>query len=257
MTHTAADGLPLAGTVAVVTGAGRGIGRALALALAGAGARVVLAARSLDQLEVVAGEVRSRGGTAAVVPTDVTSAAEVEALVERAVTEFGRLDVLVNNAGIIEFTPLLEISDDGWDAVLSTNLRSAFLGTRAAARVMREQGGGRIVNIASNFAFRGISGYASYSAAKAGLVALTRTAAVELARYGITVNAVAPGYVATDMNAVLRDDETTLATVLKGVPLRRMGDPEELGDLVVLLAGRGGGFITGETVVVDGGQLAR
>jgi NAD(P)-dependent dehydrogenase (short-subunit alcohol dehydrogenase family) len=247
----------LAGQVAVVTGASRGIGRALALALADAGAAVVLSARSREHLDKVAAEVEARGGRAHVIPADMTSSAEIEGLIAGAASALGRLDILVNNAGIIDFTPLLDTTDESWDALFSTNLRSAFIAIRAAGRHMRDHGGGRIINVASNFAFRGIAGYATYSATKAALVALTRTAAVELARYAITVNAIAPGYIATDMNASVRADEPVLRTILKAVPLRRMGDPEELGELAVMLAGRGGAFITGETIVVDGGQLAR
>lgn len=247
----------LAGRVAAVTGAGRGIGRAIAVALAAEGAAVALAARSTDEIDGVAAAIAASGGTAISVPTDVTRAADVDRLVERTVSSLGGLDVLVNNAGIIEFRPLMDVTDEGWDAVVTTNLRSAFFGTRAAARYMRDHGGGRIINVASNFAYMGIAGYASYSAAKAGMVAVTRTAAVELARYGINVNAIAPGYFATDMNASVRADEPVVQSILKGVPLRRMGQPEELGDLVVLLAGRGGAFITGETIVVDGGQVAK
>jgi NAD(P)-dependent dehydrogenase (short-subunit alcohol dehydrogenase family) len=248
---------PLAGSVAVVTGAGRGLGRAIALALADAGAAVALGARTPDQLTDVAAEIIGRGGRAVAVPTDVTVTAQVDGLVERAAAEFGRVDILVNNAGVIDPAPLVELTDEAWDTVLATNLRSTFLGVRAAGRYMRAQGSGRIINVASNFASMGIPGYAAYSASKAAVIALTRTAAIELARYGITVNAVAPGYFATDLNASARADEAVLRPILKSIPVRRMGAPAELGPLFVLLASDAGSFITGETIVVDGGQLAR
>jgi NAD(P)-dependent dehydrogenase (short-subunit alcohol dehydrogenase family) len=158
---------------------------------------------------------------------------------------------------VIDFTPFTEITDEAFDTVLTTNLRGAFLAMRAAAQAMRAQGeGGRIINVASSFAYRGVAGYAPYSAAKAGLIALTRTAAVELARYSITVNAIAPGYIATDMNVEVRANQPVLDRILRKVPLRRMGEPDELGQLFVLLAGPGTQFMTGETIVVDGGQLA-
>jgi NAD(P)-dependent dehydrogenase (short-subunit alcohol dehydrogenase family) len=256
-TSPSATPQPLAGSVAIVTGAGRGLGRSIALALAGAGASIVAAARSAGQLEDLTAEIRAGGGQALAMATDVTRREDIDRLVARTVGELGRLDILVNNAGVIDFTPFTEITDEAWDRVMTTNLRGAFLAMRAAAGPMREAGGGRIINVASNFAYMGVAGYAPYSAAKAGLIALTRTAAVELARYSITVNAVAPGYFATDMNATMRADQPVLDRVLRKIPLRRMGEPDELGQLFVLLASPGSQFITGETIVVDGGQLAQ
>lgn len=247
----------LAGRTAVITGAGRGIGKEIALALAGAGAQVALAARSADQLDAVAGVVRDRGGRALVVPTDVTDPAAVQRLVERTVAELGGLDVVVNNSGAIDSTPLLEQDPSEWDRVLTTNLRGTYLVTRAAGAHLVEQGSGKVINIASNFAFMGVPGHAAYCASKAAIVSFTRTMAVEWARYGVQVNALAPGYVETDLNADLRADEAAQARVLRAVPARRMGRPEELGPWSVLLAGAASDFMTGETVVLDGGQSAR
>ena len=248
---------PLAGKVAIVTGAGRGLGRAMAVALAAAGADVALAARSGDQLRAVAGEVEELGRRALAVPTDVTDADAVGALVEATVTGLGRLDVLVNNSGVIDSTPLLEQEPSAWDRVLDTNVRGTYLATRAAGAHLVRQRSGKVVNIASNFAFAGVADHAAYCTSKAAVVAFTRAMAVEWARYGVQVNALAPGYFETDMNAELRGDPDLLAKVLRAVPARRMGQPAELADWLVLLAGPASDFMTGQTVVVDGGQTAR
>jgi len=248
---------PLEGKVAIVTGAGRGLGRAMAVALADAGADVALAARSKNQLEAAAAEVERRGRRAIAVPTDVTDADAVQQLVDATLDGLGRLDILVNNSGVLDSVPLLEQEPEAWDRVLSTNLRGTYLATRAAGARMVEQGSGKVVNIASNFAFTGVANHAAYCASKAAVVAFTRAMAVEWARHGVQVNALAPGYFATDMNAGLRADPDALAKVLRAVPARRMGRPDELSSWLVLLAGSASDFMTGETIVVDGGQTAR
>lgn len=247
----------LEGRVALVTGAGRGIGRALALALAGVGADVALAARSVGEIEKVAGEVEGLGRRALAVPTDVTDEAEVERLVGRVLEELGGLDVLVNNSGVIHAAPLVETSAEEWDRVVSTNLRGTFLCMRAAGRHFLERGEGKVVNVASNFAFMGVPRFASYSASKAGVVTLTRSAAIEWASSSVQVNAIAPGYVETDMNAAARSDEKIGARIVGQIPSRRMARAEELGPLVVYLASSASDFMTGETLVFDGGQSAK
>jgi NAD(P)-dependent dehydrogenase (short-subunit alcohol dehydrogenase family) len=247
----------LAGKTAIVTGAGRGIGRAMAVALAGAGADVALAARSKDQLDAVAAEITALGRRALAVPTDVTDAAAVQALVDTTVSQLGGLDVLVNNSGVIDSSPLLEQDPEVWDRVMDTNVRGTYLATRAAGAHLVAQGSGKIVNIASNFAFKGVANHAAYCASKAAIVSFTRSMAVEWARHGVQVNALAPGYFATDLNADLRADPDGLAKVLRAVPARRMGEPEELSAWLLLLAGPASDFMTGETIVVDGGQTAR
>lgn len=251
------DRQPLLGRTAMVTGAGRGLGRAMALALADSGADVVLASRSEGQLADVADEVKERGRRALAVPTDVTDAAAVQRLTDAALAEFGRLDVLVNNSGIIASTPLLEQAPEEWDRVMATNVRGTFLVTRAVGAHMVAQGAGKIINVASNWAFKGVPQHAAYCASKAAIVSLTRSVAVEWARHNVQVNALAPGYFATDMNAELRADEQALARVLRSVPARRMGRADELSAWLVLLAGPASDFMTGETVVIDGGQTAR
>lgn len=248
---------PLHGKIAIVTGAGRGLGRALALALAGAGADVALAARSTDQLQAVAAEIERSGRRALSVPTDVTDADAVQRLVDATVAGLGGLDILVNNSGVIDSTPLLEQDPDTWDRVMDTNVRGTYLATRAAGAHMVAQGAGKIINVASNFAFKGVANHAAYAASKAAVVSFTRSMAVEWARHGVQVNALAPGYFATDMNADLRADPDALAGVLRAVPARRMGEAHELAAWLVLLAGPASDFMTGETVVVDGGQIAR
>ena len=240
-----------------MTGAGRGLGRAAALALADAGADVALGARSVDQLELVAGEIRQRGRRAATLQTDVTRAADVDALVAHAVDALGGLDIVVNNAGAAPPTPLLETSDEQFDALIALNYRSVFLMLRAAGRHLVPQGSGKIVNIASNFAFAGIPNFAAYCSTKAAVVSLTRVAAIEWARSGVQVNALAPGYFETEINTELRADEHLTKRVLSAIPARRMGKPDELAPWIVHLASPASDFMTGETIVIDGGQTAR
>lgn len=247
----------LDGRIALVTGASRGIGRSLALALAEAGADLALAGRDVARLDAVAAEIRSLGRRALPVPTDVTVRSQVDSLVERCVDELGGLDVVVNNSGVVSSLPLLEVSDEEWDRVVDTNLRGVFLVTRAAGRHMVQQGAGKVVNIASNFAFKGVAGHAAYCASKAGVVAFTRAMAVEWARYGVQVNALAPGYFETDLNADVRADPDVAGRIVRSVPARRMGQSDELGPWVVLLASSASDYMTGETVTIDGGLTAR
>jgi NAD(P)-dependent dehydrogenase (short-subunit alcohol dehydrogenase family) len=247
----------LAGRVAIVTGGGRGLGRAFALALAEAGSDVALAARSIGDIERVATEVEELGRRALAAPTDVTDAAAVERLVERVLSELGNLDILVNNSGITHSAPLLETSPEEWDRVVATNLRGCFLCMRAAGRHFADRRAGKVINVASNFAFMGVPNFASYCASKAAIVNLTRAAAIEWAGVGVQVNALAPGYVETDMNAAARSDEELNAKILRQIPARRMAHPEELGPLVVYLASTASDFMTGETLVFDGGQVAK
>jgi NAD(P)-dependent dehydrogenase (short-subunit alcohol dehydrogenase family) len=248
---------PLEGRTALVTGGNRGLGRAMALALADAGADVALAARDQASLDAVAEEIRARGRQACAVATDVTSSAAVDALVARTVEQLGGLDVLVNNSGVLHPAPLLETSDEDWDRVIATNLTGAFLCARAAGRHFAERGSGKVVNIASNFAYMGVANFVSYCASKAAIVAFTRALAVEWAAKGVQVNAIAPGYFETDMNVELRADEDLLGKTLRQIPARRMGQPGELGPLVVYLASAASDFMTGETLLLDGGQAAR
>ena len=242
------------GRVAIVTGAGRGLGRAIAAALSEAGAHVVVASRTLPELEAFVAEVEAAGRQALAVATDVTDAASVEALVAAAIERFGRIDIVVNNSGIVDTVGLLDQEPEAWDRVVNTNLRGTYLVTRAAGKHMAGQGSGKVINIASNFALMGVANHAAYCASKAAVIAFTRSMAVEWAKHGIQVNAIAPGYFETDLNAAMRADEEVTSRVLRAIPARRMGTPAELRPWVLLLAGSASDFMTGEVIVIDGGQ---
>jgi 2-deoxy-D-gluconate 3-dehydrogenase len=245
---------PLEGKVAIVTGASRGLGRAIAVALAEAGADVALAARSKSDLEATASQVSGHGRRGLVAPTDVAEFSEVEALVERTVRELGRLDIVVNNSGIAKVVPLAEATPADWRAIVDVNLTGVFNGCRAAAPHLIAQGSGKIINVASVLATVALPGYVLYSATKGGVVSLTRALAVEWARHGIQVNAIAPGWFVTDMNEAAFGDPRIRERLLRDVPARRTGRAEEIGPLAVYLASPGSDFMTGQTVYLDGGH---
>ena len=245
--------MDLAGQVALVTGASQGLGRAIAEALAAAGATVALVARSADKLAEVAAGIQAAGGRAEAFPCDVTKGEDIQRVVDAVVEKLGRLDILVNNAGVTRDTLLPRMSDEEWDQVLTTNLRAPFLFMRAVSRPMMQQRYGRIVNVASVSGLIGNPGQANYSASKAGLVGLTRTVAKELAGRKITVNAVAPGFIASDMTAAL--GPALLDEVKKRVPAKRLGEAWEIAEAVLFLAAPSSGYITAQTLVVDGGLI--
>lgn len=244
-------GKGLEGRVAIVTGGSRGIGRAVAASLAEDGASVVVSGRDPGRVEVEAKELEALGALVLAVQADVARREDVDRLVDRARERFGRIDVLVNNAGITRDALLVRMKDDDWDAVLNVNLRGAFLMTRAVAKVMMRQKGGRIINIASTAGAMGNAGQANYSAAKAGLIGLTKAAARELAHWGILVNAVAPGLIDTDMTAGLPAEARE--ALLAQVPLKRIGVAREVAEVVRFLAGDGAGYVTGQVIHVNGG----
>jgi NAD(P)-dependent dehydrogenase (short-subunit alcohol dehydrogenase family) len=246
----------LAGKVAVVTGASRGLGRALAVALAGAGAAVALAARSRAHLEESARAVEAAGSRALVVTADVGRYAEVEAVMERTVAEFGRLDIVVNNSGIARVAPLAELSPDDWQAVVGVNLTGVFHGCRAAARYLIPQRSGKVINLASVLGAVGLPGYTAYAASKGGVIALTRTLGVEWARHSIQVNAIAPGWFVTEMNEAAFADPRIHDRLVGDVPARRTGRPDEIGPVAVYLASPASDFMTGQTIFLDGGHSA-
>lgn len=237
--------------VAIVTGAGRGLGRKISQFLAAAGARVACVDISQDLAAETVLLIQNAGGTAMAIPCDVTDSQRVQAVVEEVVKTWGGVHILVNNAGITRDGMLLRMKDEQWDAVLAINLRGTFLFTRAVARPMLKQQRGRIINIASVAGLMGNPGQANYSASKAGVIGFTRTVARELAGRNITVNAVAPGFIATDMTASL--GEEVLERIRKETPLGRLGDPEDVAYAVLFLASEAAAFITGHVLTVDGG----
>ncbi len=238
--------------VAVVTGGSRGIGRAIALRLAAGGAKVVVNYRGNEAAanEVVA-QIKAQGGEAIAVQADVSQVEEAEALIEAARKAFGRVDILVNNAGTTRDTLIMRMSEEDWDVVLDTNLKGAFNCIKAAARPMMRQRYGRIVNITSVSGLAGNPGQANYASAKAGLIGLTKTVAKELGSRNITCNAVAPGYVPTDLTASLPPELVQQA--VERSPLGRAGTPEDIAAAVAFLVSDEAGFITGQVLAVDGG----
>jgi len=251
--------LDLKNKVAIITGARRGMGRAHALALAKAGAKVVVSDISQEDCEIVVGEIKKAGGEALAVKCDVSKKQEVDNMVKAAVGKWGRVDILVNNAGICQFKPFLEITEEEWDRTIDINLKGYFLCAQAASREMVKQKSGAIVNIASIAMGQmgvGFATLAHYSASKGGIVAMTETMAIELGPYNIRVNAIAPGVIDTPMVDPLKSDPKTMEGTLTRVPLHRMGKPEEVSNLVLFLASDASSYMTGSTVVIDGGWLA-
>jgi 3-oxoacyl-[acyl-carrier protein] reductase len=241
----------LSGRTAIVTGAARGLGRCVAVTLAAAGAKVACVDVVADALAETVAAITAAGGTAVALTCDVTNSQRVNEVVDEVVKTFGGLNILVNNAGITRDGLLLRMKDDQWDAVLNVNLRGTFLFTRAAARPLLKATNGRIINMASVSGITGNPGQANYSASKAGVIGLTRTVAKELAGRQVTVNAVAPGFIATEMTAALGDE--IIAEVKKRIPLGRLGDPQDVADAVLFLASDAAGFISGQVITVDGG----
>jgi NAD(P)-dependent dehydrogenase (short-subunit alcohol dehydrogenase family) len=247
--------LDLSDKVVIVTGASQGIGQAIAVCLARWGARVTLAARNLEGLHNTARMVEDAGSVACVVSTDVTRTEQIQAMVDTTLEQFGQIDVLVNNAGILIQRPFIELSESDWRHVLDTNLTSMFLGCQRVGKHFIAQQRGKIINMASHWGFIGVSNVAPYCASKGGVVQLTRALAVEWARYNITVNAVAPGYTATAINEEARNTEGLRDYMLRQIPLRRFGEVEDVGYLVAFLSSDAANFITGQTLVMDGGQI--
>jgi 3-oxoacyl-[acyl-carrier protein] reductase len=242
--------IDLTGRTALVTGSTRGIGRAIAETLAGAGARVAVVGRDLARAEEAA---RAIGRDAAGFACDVADTASVTAMVESVEKAFGQIDILVNNAGLTRDNILFRIKDDDWDAVLDANLRGAFVAIRAASRGMMKRRWGRIINIASVVGIIGNKGQANYAASKAGLIGLTKSVAKELASRNILINAVAPGFIETDMTAAMTPEART--TLSGQIPLERLGTPNDIAATVAFLASDLASYITGQVLVVDGGLV--
>ena len=242
------------GKVAVVTGGSRGIGRAIALELGTQGAKVVVNYHaSAAAAEEVAAAIRAAGSEALAVQADVSDPDQVNALFKAVADAFGRVDILVNNAGITRDNVIMMLKPDDFDAVIDTNLRSAWLCSKAASRSMMKQRSGRIINITSVVGIAGNGGQTNYAASKAGMIGLTKALAKEIASRGVTVNAVAPGFIASDMTAALSED--ILKKAIEAIPLGRQGSPEDVAKAVAFLASDDAAYITGQVLVVDGGMV--
>ncbi len=242
--------------IVVVTGASRGIGRAVAVRFARDGAAVIVNYRGSEAAaQETAQAVTAAGGEATLVQGDVSSRDDAERLIETAIQQHGRIDVLVNNAGITRDQLLMRMTDDDWDAVLDTNLKGAFYTTRAVLRPMLRKRSGRIINISSVVGLIGNAGQGNYAAAKAGLIGFTKSIAREVASRSITVNAVAPGYIATEMTDAIA--ETMKAKIIEQVPMGRLGTPEDVAEVVAFLASRAASYMTGAVLQVDGGMVMR
>ena len=242
----------LSNNIAVVTGAGRGIGRAIALKFASAGADVVCVSRTAENSEKVAAEIRAMGRKGWGHAVDVADAGAVEALVEKILTEAGKVDILVNNAGVTRDGLLMRMSEADWDTVLDTNLKGAFLFTKALARSFLKQRSGRIINVASIIGLIGNAGQCNYSASKAGLIGFTKAVAREFASRGITVNALAPGFIETDMTAGLGQEIRD--GILEKIPLKSFGQAEDIASAALYLASPAARYVTGQVLAVDGGM---
>jgi len=243
----------LANQIAVVTGAGRGIGRAIALKFAAAGADVVCVSRTAENSEKTAAEVLALGRRAWAFAVDVSDPAAIAAAAEKILAGTGRVDVLVNNAGVTKDGLLMRMSEADWDTVLDTNLRGAFLFTKAFTRTFLKQRSGRIINLASVIGLVGNAGQCNYAASKAGLIGFTKSLAKEFGSRGVTCNAIAPGFIATDMTAAL--DDKLKEALLKQIPLGALGEPDDIAEAALYLAGPGGRYVTGQVLTVDGGMV--
>ena len=245
----------LSGKVALVTGANTGIGQAIAVALAEAGADVALAGRSEPTNTLRA--IRSAGRKSVSISADFSTTEPVSGVVALTLAELGRLDILVNNAGIIKRNDLLDFTEEEWDSVIDTNLKTLFFLSQTAARHMVTRGSGKIINIASLLTFQGGVRVPSYAAAKSGVGGVTKAMANELAAKGVQVNAIAPGYIATNNTAALQADETRNRQILERIPAGRWGRPEDISGAAVFLASSASDYVTGQILAVDGGWLAR
>lgn len=244
----------LGGKVALVTGASRGIGRAIALRLAGEGAKVAINyAGNTTKAEAVKAEIEENGGEAILVQADVADSSAVEAMVAKVTEAFGQIDILVNNAGITRDGLLMRMKEEDFDAVVNTNLKGVFHCTKTVSKLMMKKRSGRIINMASVVGIMGNAGQTNYAAAKAGVIGFSKSAAKELAARGITVNVVAPGFIDTDMTATMTDKAKELT--LTGIPMKKMGTPEDVANAVLFLASDCASYITGQTVNVDGGMV--
>lgn len=244
----------LDGKVAMVTGGGRGLGKTMAKALAEAGADLVIVSRQFRNLKETAEEIQALGRKALPLAADITKWEEVEKATEQALDHFGKIDILVNNSGIGIEKTVLEMTPDEWDQVLDLNLKAVFLCSKSVGAHMVKRGEGKILNISSMYAFIGNTLISSYCASKGGVVQLTKALALEWVRYNVQVNAICPGYFETDMNREFFSSEKGKELIRLKIPMRRLGEPPELGGIIVYLASAASSFVTGAAFVIDGGQ---
>lgn len=252
------ESFSLAGKVAIVTGASKGLGQAMAIGLAEAGADVVGVSRSIEQQEQTKRSVEALGRRYLGIEVDLRELNKIGTIADATIEQFGTVDILINNAGIIKRAPIIEYSEEDWDEVLNVNLKSVFLLSQRFARYLIEkQKKGKIINIASMLSFQGGIYTTAYTVSKHGILGLTRVLANELAKYGINVNAIAPGYMVTDNTEALRKDEKRYNEILSRIPMGRWGMPEDLKGAVVFLASEASNYVTGSVITVDGGWLSR
>lgn len=245
--------MSLQGKTAIVTGGGRGIGRAICLEFAAQGANVVINyAGNSEAAEKTAADCQALGAKAAIIKADVSKAEDVDAIFALAVEKFGRVDILVNNAGVTKDKLIMAMSEEDFDKVVDTNLKGAFLCMKAASKLMMKQRGGRIINMSSVVGVRGNAGQVNYSASKAGIIGMTKSLAKELAGRNVTVNAIAPGFIDTDMTAVLSDK--VKEAILGDIPMKKLGKPEDIAKTAAFFAQDEAGYITGQVICVDGGM---
>jgi NAD(P)-dependent dehydrogenase (short-subunit alcohol dehydrogenase family) len=246
----------LADKIVLVTGAGRGLGKSIALGVAEVGAHVIAVSRTPEELEVTAREIRDLGRSAVAIPADITKVCEIDRVVERALAEFGQIDVLVNNAGMNITQFAVDVTEEAWDSVMNLNLKATFFMSQRVGRVMIEQHRGKIVNMASQMAQVGYYKRSAYCASKGGVAQLTKVLAIEWAPHGINVNCVAPTFVETAMTAPMFADRAFYEDVMRRIPLSRLGQPKDVVGAVVYLSSAASNFVTGHTLLVDGGWVA-
>ena len=243
----------LSNKIAVITGASQGIGKVIAEVLSGAGAHVICVARTENKIKALANEINKKSGTASYKPCDISDGEAFASLINDTVKEYGKLDILINNAGITKDALVMRMNEDQWDTVINTNLKGAFHGMKAAIRPMMKNRSGRIINITSIVGLTGNPGQANYAASKAGLIGMTKSIAKEVATRGITVNCIAPGWIGTDMTDELSD--ATKDQFLSRIPIGRIGAPEDIAHAALFLASDEANYITGQTITVDGGRI--